>query len=361
MDEFYIQWHITNLCNLRCKHCYQDIFSAKDDLPWEKEGSSSLQIITENLLSTSRKWKKKLHITVTGGEPLLKKETFLLLDYLNSKDEVSELSLITNGLLINNEICQRLERSDKLKKIKISLDGASEKTNDSIRGMHRSGAYREKGTFSKIMKAIETIKKISHLEVIIMFTVMKSNLQELEDIFALCKEFQLDGLMVERFIPLGQGVSIEEQILDKEEWKSLANTLLGLCQINSTPEEILPYRAFQIKFNSQNLELLGAPCTAGIDGLCIMPDGIVYPCRRFNLPVGNLLEQPLSEIWQNSEVLKKIREKNNLQGKCRTCLIEECLGMHQSGTCRGCRALAYALTGNYLAEDTQCWLDESDS
>ncbi|HCJ66317.1 MAG TPA: hypothetical protein DHV62_03085, partial [Elusimicrobia bacterium] len=251
--------------------------------------------------------------------------------------------------------------------IKISLDGASEKTNDYLRG---------KGAFSKAMKAIETVKKSNNFQITLMFTVMKSNLREIDDIFNLCKEFKLDGLMIERFIPLGQGVSIEEQILDKNEWKDLTDTLLSLCRINSSPEEILPYRAFQIKFNSPrpfaqnndifqnshihglppfsrakergspNLELLGAPCTAGTDGLCIMPDGTVYPCRRFNLPVGNLLEKSLSEIWQNSEVLNKIRDKNNLQGKCKECSINEC---------RGCRANAFALTGDYLAEDNQCW------
>lgn len=360
MEEFYIQWHLTNLCNLRCRHCYQEYFNSAEDLPWIK-----LKTIYENLLSTAHQWNKKINLTLTGGEPLLKKESFLLLEYLEMKDEISELSLITNGSFLNEEVCQHLDGSDKFKKIKISLDGGSEKINDYIRG---------KGTFSKVMKAIETVKKCSNFQIILMFTVMKSNLQEIEDMFNLCKEFQLDGLMIERFIPLGQGVSIEEQILDKEEWKSLTNTLFELCKINpalackngvnSSPEEILPYRAFQIKFNpnspihqstiplihqfanSPTLELLGASCTAGTDGLCIMPDGIVYPCRRFNLPVGNLLKQPLSEIWQNSEVLNKIREKNNLQGKCKKCSIKEC---------RGCRAVAFALTGDYLAEDSQCW------
>jgi len=337
MDEFYIQWHITNLCNLRCRHCYQEYFNSDEDLPWLK-----LKTIYENILSTARQWKKKTHITLTGGEPLLKKETFLLFNYLEQKEEISELSLITNGSFLNEEVCQHLDGSDKFKKIKISLDGATEKTNDYLRG---------KGTFSKVMKAIETVKKFSNFQIILMFTAMKSNLKEIESLFELCKDFNLEGLMVERFIPLGQGVSIEEQILDKDEWKNLTNTLLTLCHIDPDLNEILPYRAFQIKFNhstnSPTLELLGAPCTAGTDGLCIMPDGMVYPCRRFNLPIGNLLKQSLSEIWQNSEVLNKIREKNNLQGKCKECPIKEC---------RGCRALAFALTGDYLAEDNQCWL-----
>jgi len=314
-----------------------------------------LKAVADNLISTAKNWKRKIDITVTGGEPLAKRESFPLLSYLDQKEEVNKLSIITNGLFINSDILSQLSKISKLENIKISLDGASEKTNDLIRGA---------GTFQKVMKSIELLKKFNKLETILMFTVMKTNFNEIEDIFELCKDFTLNGFIVERFIPIGQSRKIKEQIINKKEWKNLVTKLLSFCEINPLEEDILPYRAFQIKFNPNSpiyqsanppihqltnspiLELFGAPCTAGTDGICIMPNGIVYPCRRFNLPVGNLVKQSLSEIWQNSEVLNKIRGKSNLKGKCKECPIK---------TCRGCRALAYALTGDYLAEDTQCW------
>jgi organic radical activating enzyme len=64
-DPFYFQWHITNLCNLHCKHCYQEDFSKDNDLDW-----SGLKKISDNILATVQKWDKKACIHLTGGEPL---------------------------------------------------------------------------------------------------------------------------------------------------------------------------------------------------------------------------------------------------------------------------------------------------
>src|SRR5512136_3001974 len=98
-DSFYIQWHITNLCNLRCSHCYQDDFSRKDDLDWPE-----LKRVCDNILNTLKAWGRTACIHLTGGEPLLKPELFLLLDYLNSQPAIDEIGIISNGLPINPEM-----------------------------------------------------------------------------------------------------------------------------------------------------------------------------------------------------------------------------------------------------------------
>ena len=122
-EPFYIQWHITNFCNLRCKHCYQDDFSRSKDLDW-----SGLKKISDNFLSTLKEWDKTACIYLTGGEPLLKQEVFLLLDYLDQQPRVEELGMISNGLPFDRTVMQRLSPLSKLKKIKISLDGADERS-----------------------------------------------------------------------------------------------------------------------------------------------------------------------------------------------------------------------------------------
>jgi radical SAM protein with 4Fe4S-binding SPASM domain len=92
---------------------------------------------------------------------------------------------------------------------------------------------------------------------------------------------------------------------------------------------------------------LGGMCSIGIDSLTILPDGTVLPCRRLPIPIGNLTNDSIFKIWYTSDLLWKIRNKNNLKGKCNKCeLIPRC---------SGCRAIAYAVTGDYLAEDPQCW------
>jgi radical SAM protein with 4Fe4S-binding SPASM domain len=113
-------------------------------------------------------------------------------------------------------------------------------------------------------------------------------------------------------------------------------------------DALLPYQAFQVNFNGEEPELLGAPCVIGRDGLCIMPEGSVFPCRRFPIPIGNLMNESLKEIWESSSLLDQLRKKENLKGRCGKCEIEDC---------RGCRSLALALTTDPFAEDPHCPLN----
>jgi len=331
-DSFYFQWHITNLCNLRCKHCYQDDFSKKSDLDW-----AGLKKVSDNVLTTMREWGQTACIHLTGGEPLLKPELFPLLNDLDQQSVVEELGIITNGLLIDQEMMRKLSCFSKLKKIKISLDGGDAITNDLI---------RQKGVFEKVMQNLSLIKKEKRFEITLMFTVMKKNFKSLPSLFKLCQDLGIDGLIIERFIPLGKGKESLDEVLSKEEWKEMIEMLLDFFPIEGEEHSLLPYQAFQISFNGEEPELLGAPCVIGVDGLCIMPEGIVFPCRRFPISIGNLLETPLKQIWEESEMLRKLRRKENLKGKCGSCEIKDC---------RGCRSLVLALTGDYLEQDPHCW------
>lgn len=334
-DPFYIQWHITNLCNLRCKHCYQDDFSKRSDLDW-----SGLQKVSDNVLFTLKEWGETACIHLTGGEPLLKPDLFNLLNDLNRQSTVGELGIITNGLLIDRAMIKRLSDFSKLKKIKISLDGVDAETNDSL---------RRRGTFKKVIQNLSYIKEVGRFEILLMFTIMKRNFKSLPSLFKLCQDLGIDGLIIERFIPLGRGKKIVNEVLSREEWKEMIGMLLDFSSIEGEETSFLPYQAFQMSFNGEEPELLGAPCVIGVDGLCIMPEGNVLPCRRFPISIGNLLNQSLREIWEKSELLEKLRIKESLKGKCGRCKIEDC---------RGCRSLALALTGDYLSEDPHCGYHE---
>ena len=330
-DLFHIQWHITNLCNLRCQHCYQEDFSKKEDLNWP-----GLKKISDNILTTLQQWDKKACINLTGGEPLLRPELFLLLDELNQKSVVGELGIITNGLLIDREVVRRLSAFSKLKKIKISLDGADPETNDEI---------RQKGTFEKVIQNISLIKEESRFEIVFMFTLMKRNFRSVLSFIRLCEGLGVNGLILERFIPWGRGKEIMDEVLSKEQWKELLATLLELFSMRMEEHNSYSYQAFQLIFEGEEMELLGAPCVVGRDGLCIVPNGSVFPCRRFPISIGNLLSDSLRQIWEESEILERLRIKGNLKGKCGRCEVEDC---------RGCRSLALSLTGDYLGEDPHC-------
>jgi radical SAM protein with 4Fe4S-binding SPASM domain len=207
-------------------------------------------------------------------------------------------------------------------------------------------SIRSKGTFYKVMENVPLIKETRKFEILFMFTMMKRNFKSLPSLFKLCQDLSIDGLIIERFIPLGKGREIRGEVLSKEEWKEMIGMLLDFFPAVEEEHLFLPYQAFQISFNEEEPELLGAPCVIGVDGLCIMPEGTVFPCRRFPISIGNLLRESLKKIWKESELLEKLRWKVNLKGRCRSCEMEGC---------RGCRSLALALTGDYLSEDPHCW------
>ncbi len=330
-QQFYIQWHVTNYCNLRCQHCYQDDFSRSHDLGW-----LGLKQVSDTILEAMDACDRTACIHLTGGEPLLKPEIFPLLDYLNQEPAVEELGLITNGLCIDRKILKRLSLFSKLTKIKVSLDGADAETNDSI---------RRKGVFEKVLESLSLLKAEQRFEIILMVTVMKGNYRNLPSYLTLFQELGVDGLILERFIPWGRGRERIGEVLEKGQWGDVVKTLSNFFSAEMDENGLLPFQAFNVRLNKGEIELLGAPCVVGVDGLCIMPEGTVFPCRRFPVSIGNLLDNPLKQIWETSELLATLRKKENLKGKCGRCDVDDC---------RGCRSLAFALTGDYLAEDPHC-------
>jgi len=332
METFYLQWHITNFCNLRCRHCYQEHFSKEADLPL-----SGLFKIADNFLGAIRGWNRKACIHLTGGEPLQQQDLFPLLRYLDQNPVVLELGIITNGLLLDASMAESLSAFPKLRKLKISLDGPDPETNDVIRAP---------GAFQRVQQNLLSLPRDGRFEILLMFTAMKRNASRLLPFIQFARQAGVDGVILERFIPWGRGRSMAEGVLSPSEWRQLVLNLYDFFGLELEENEVAPYQAFQIQFQDQEAELLGAPCVLGTDGLCVMPDGTVFPCRRFPLPIGNLLADSLKTIWEKSEVLEKVRRKENLKGKCGTCRIEGCTG---------CRSLAYALTGDFLAEDPHCW------
>lgn len=315
---------------MRCRHCYQEIFSPQSDLDWP-----GLRQVADNFLRSLREKKQTACINLTGGEPFLKPELWPLLEYLNQQPEIIELGIITNGLFLNKEMASKLSLYSKLKQVKVSLDGPDPKTNDSLRGP---------GIFQKVIDNIINFKKFGSSSVYIMFTIMQRNFRTIPSLLELGEELKVQGLILERFIPWGRGKELITEVLNKEDWREFLQLLSSLMAIEETDLQG-PYQAFQINFQNEVPMLLGAPCVLSEDGFCIMSNGQVYPCRRFPIPVGHLRYESLQQIWNNSALLQDLRRKENLQGKCRICPFKNC---------RGCRSLALALTGNYFAEDPHC-------
>jgi radical SAM protein with 4Fe4S-binding SPASM domain len=333
MKRFHIQWHLLDRCNLRCRHCYQEDHARGGEMDLE-----GLKGVAENLLEAMAAWDSTLDIALTGGEPLVKEEFFDLLDHLNRARRVGRLSIITNGTLLAPNL-DRLSKFRKMKEFRVSLDGVTEATNDAIRG---------KGTFKTVMKNLEAVKP-SGIPVALMFTVMRSNLAEAALLPAFAREIGAASVILERFVPLGTGLQLREEVLDGRHFQALWGVLLEQLGLEAEPRDLIRYRGIKVTTGGPKARIYGSDCIVGSDGMALMPDGTVYPCRRLPLPVGNLRKQRLVALWGSSDLLRSLRDRGRLGGRCGACAVEGCIG---------CRAMAHALTGDPLAEDPHCWLED---
>ncbi len=120
---FTLQWHITERCNLQCKHCYQNENYIEEEMGFKKK----IELIDKFVYFCS-KIGKKPRISFTGGEPFaIKDELYSLLDYCNKKYPSIKKSVLTNGTLIKEEDISLLKNFN-LDYIQISLDGGTQKS-----------------------------------------------------------------------------------------------------------------------------------------------------------------------------------------------------------------------------------------
>lgn len=327
---FHIQWHITDSCNLRCRHCYQSSFSEKNDLPIEK-----LISVFSNICEFLKINNKKLVIDITGGEVFLHNDWKELIDEILNSNITASIGIITNGFFLEDEIIKKIERNKIL--LKVSAEGVEKEVYEFFRGKN----------YGKFIDVCEKIKGI-RTKKFLMFTILERNWKEVFKIFDFAEKYFFDGVIIERFIPYGLGEKIREEIITFESWISVVRYLHKICGYNFDISDIVEYRGFMVEIKNNEYELFGSECIVGKDGCAIMPDGTVYPCRRFPLPIGNLLKESFIEIWENSEILKSLRSKKLLKGYCKNCFIDNCIG---------CRALVYSLYGDYMKEDPLCFLN----
>jgi len=331
-NTFHIQWHITDFCNLKCRHCYQENFTPEKNAPFNK-----LKEMFDNVKNFLEEENKKLVIDLTGGEIFLHKDWKKLIEMVYFSDFVLKTGIITNGFFLNNETIEFLKNFPEIE-IKISSEGFDKETYE---------FYRGKGNFGKFIEKLELLKKTGFYKTL-MFTITESNAQQIEKIFDFSKEYGFDRFVIERFIPWGNGKGMKEDVIKIDTWCKVIRFLFEKCNIEFNIETILPYRGFMVEMKEGNNYLYGALCIIGKDGFAIMPDGDVYPCRRFPFKIGDLLQDEVRNIWKNSPVLNLLRKRENLKGRCKECKINDCYG---------CRALAYSVKDDFLEEDFLCFLN----
>src|SRR4030042_2378452 len=144
-------------------------------------------------------------------------------------------------------------------------------------------------------------------------------------------------------MPSGKGKNLSS--LTKEELQQVYSVIYSLASKTKKVRVVMRRPLFCL--SAPGDKEIGAMCSAGINNLSILPDGTIYPCRWLPIPVGNITDVDLNQMWHNTPVLNRLREKNEFKGKCHACPF--------LARCRGCRGMAYFQSGDYLEEDPQCW------
>lgn len=332
-EEFYFQWHFTNHCNLRCSHCYQEGYHYQDLT------LNELQKIADQIINALKKWNMLGRISLTGGEPFLSPHLPQLIEIMEESPEIKQFDILSNGTCITQGHIDMLKQCRKLHQIQISIDGPSEEIHDSVRGS---------GTFSTVRKTIDALLQ-NQIEVSFMFTLMRKNMNYALQVIDFAEECGVSAITVERVTPCGH--SNLSDVLTSMEIKEIYESITKRANTISSALNVRRLRPLWINtahLNTCDYNKIGGFCPVGFTALAILWDGTVLPCRRLEIPIGNILTDGLFKIWYDSEILWKIRDKNNLKGKCHNC--------SKVDRCGGCRAIAYELTGDFMGEDVQCWI-----
>jgi radical SAM protein with 4Fe4S-binding SPASM domain len=298
-----------------------------------------LFIILEQYIDLIKTWemdknKRVRKLSLSGGEPLLRKDFFKLLEEIyKNRNMFTSVIVMSNGSTINDKVAKKMKALG-VSGVQISLDGL-EKNNDHIRG---------EGSFRKTMNGIDKLIK-NEMTVGISMTVYKGNFDDVEGLIGLCKEMGIGSISLSRLVPMGRAKELKilepletkkfyEKIMElKREWKGRGVNVGTHCSDSLWFIE------------DSNHETHG--CSAGYDSFSVLPNGDVVPCRRFPLKVGNVLEKSLIDIWYTSDFLWKLRNKGNISS-CRNCeLFAKCLG--------GARCVSYGYSKDIFASDPQCW------
>jgi radical SAM protein with 4Fe4S-binding SPASM domain len=340
--EFFIQWHLTERCNLRCAHCYQDGDPAGRELSFPEIAS----VIGEaaDMLAA---WREAYGIDfspsfhVTGGEPLLHRDLSAILEEMKKRQFA--VYLLSNGTLITESWARRLAGLG-VEGVQISLEGPGP-VHEDIRGP---------GSFAAALQGAQNLVAAG-VRVIFNTTLSRLNAASFPDLVPLSLSLGVQELGFARLVPSGRGETLLNQMLSPEELLQFYQEILAL-EVNGLDVGSGDPLANQIGVaeipEAGNDSFPWGGCAAGISGLTLLPDGTILPCRRLPVPLGNVRRDRLREIWATSPVLDALRDKSRYAGKCGSC--------PRWAQCRGCRAIAYACTRaqgapDFLAPDPQCF------
>jgi len=336
-------WESTIRCNLTCAHCRR---IDSDDTAYRDLSTKQAGDLIEQLAALGKGQPMMPVLVFSGGEPLCRNDLFDLIGKAGSFGIVSALA--TNGTLIDSSVAGRV-RDSGIMRVSVSLDGATAEVHNRLRQLD--------GSFEGALEGIAHLrdKKVPFQ---INMTLTKHNAHQIEDVYNLAKSLGAVAVHIFMLVPVGCGQSLAEtDMLSPEQYEQKMTEIYKLdsrdelqLKVTCGPhyERIIREQGISSNMKTSQSGHGGSSrgCLAGLGVLFVGHQGDVFPCGYLPVKCGNVLENKLSDIWYNNPDLARMRDSNQLEGKCGFC------GYRQ--VCGGCRARAFAATGNYMAEEPFC-------
>jgi radical SAM protein with 4Fe4S-binding SPASM domain len=332
-----VSFGITRECDLKCPHCYSD--------SGEKDPKELSTEEAKGLISDVAELGARL-IILDGGEPALRSDLVELTKH--AKDVGLRPVLGSNAMSITKELATKLKNVG-CEGVAISLDGAEPKSHDEFRGLE--------GGWQKTVNGAKNCA-IAGLPFQIAPLMHRKNWGELPTIIDQSKDLGANAVEIFDFVEAGRGKTHGEYELDTEKRKQAIDMIINLQRKDDITYRViaLPQYWAIVEKTVPEEEILErfvrSCCAAGTRYITILPNGDVIPCMVLQPVLGNVREQSIKDIWYNSPILKTLRNRDNLKGKCGRCKYKL--------TCVGARCKAFEKTGDIMAEDPTCWLTEDE-
>jgi len=345
--QFLVQWHLTARCDQRCKHCYvYDNETYLSELSHELSYDECLRIIDDIDITIRQNFRRELRINFSGGDPLLCQHFWKILT--EAEKRKIQVGILGNPHHITKQVAENLYQLG-IESFQVSLDGM-EQTHDMIRG---------RGSFAITVQGIRLLKAVG-IPVTVMFTLSRLNTNDILAVVKLCSEEAVNIFAFDSLIPVGNSEHLKELVVTVREIRRIMYQYRELKRelVENGSRTLLREKGnlwtlidsemgleTDLLHKSKTSKKICAGCPIGISTVSILADGTVYPCRRLPIKIGKFPKQTLWEVFFGQE-MQQLRQEH----KIRQCGICELFNV-----CRGCRALAYAMNGDYFAPDPHCW------
>jgi mycofactocin biosynthetic radical S-adenosylmethionine protein MftC len=316
-----VHLEVVSACNLTCTHCFAG------DLP-RRERRLTLDELDRLFAEMAALGSFRLGLT--GGEPLLRKDLFDVIDLALGHGLAP--CVTTNGLLLTEETAREFGRRD-LVWLNVSLEGASAATNDRVRG---------EGTFDRVLDKLALLRR--HARFTLAFTVMRTNVDEIDACARLAHDVGADTAVFRPLYPVGVATRHMELMPSFAEYNAALNTLASIDDDAMHLRQIDPFGPYS-RTETQSVVHQNYGCGAGNLVCSVSVSGDVNPCSFLGpgFVAASLRDSSLAEIWRHSPGFRAIRALPHAEASS---------GRGNTATfAGGCRARALVLNGSVNAPD----------